>query len=241
MKNNRNRSFCLLLSLFVLLISVQIVSANPIECSGGNVTVTVSVPGNLTDFRCLTVPNAERAPDGQPLTNAKFQGAAIVFEQLRTMNPLQPELNVMPITGLSQLNPEIYVKAEELSTLINSVNTNGIDAVSGDVPVLPVQEKSQLFSRLLAVLQFQGGVGIRFLTAFGDAGSAVSNGNLLYGFQGLTVDGKSYVSVLFPIQHANFTDQTMSPREYNWAALPDDGWTPRIADLDKIIESIVIR
>ena len=73
---------------------------------------------------------------------------SVVFNQLRTANPISPELTVFPVSGLSAVNSEIYQKAVDLTALINSVTTNGIAAITGDVPVLPLQEKPQLMSAL---------------------------------------------------------------------------------------------
>lgn len=238
------KQFSIFLSVLAGMLAIMSPAAaqnGATECGNGTVTVAFTAPGNLTDFTCLTVPTAERAPDGQPLTAAKLESAAVVFNQLRTANPISPELTVFPVSGLSAVNPEIYQKAVDLTALINSVATNGIAAVTGDIPVLPLQEKPQLMSALPTVLTPQGINGLRFLTAFDDASAGVTNNNIVYAFQGLSVDGRNIVSVLFPIQHSALTAPATAPREYNWAALPEDGWTPRLSDLDEIIKSITLR
>ena len=88
-------------SIFIALILVVTAgqaafaqSDGIVECSNGMVTIGFTAPSNLTSFNCLTVPASERAADGQPLTTAKLQSAAIVFDQLRTTNPISPEMTV---------------------------------------------------------------------------------------------------------------------------------------------------
>lgn len=216
-------------------------SEGVVECSNGMVTIAFTAPSNLTSFTCLTVPTFERAADGQPLTTAKLQSAAIVFDQLRTTNPLSPEMTVFPISGLNAINPEIYQKAVDLNTSLNTVSAQGLAALTGNLPVLPIQEKTQLMSVELKSLNPQGIVGIRFLTAFDDAATGVTSTNLVYAFQGVTADSGNYISVLFPITHSALTAPIANPTEYNWSALPEDGWTPRLSDLDQIMESITVR
>lgn len=235
-------------SIFIALILVVTAgqaafaqSDGIVECSNGMVTIGFTAPSNLTSFNCLTVPASERAADGQPLTTAKLQSAAIVFDQLRTTNPISPEMTVYPISGLNAINPEIYQKAVDLNTSLNTVSTQGIAALTGNLPVLPIQEKTQLMSAEKKTLAPQGIVGVRFLTAFDDAATGVTGTNLVYAFQGITADSTNYISVLFPITHSMLTAPVPNPAEYNWAALPEDGWTPRLSDLDQIIESITVR
>lgn len=237
----KNRTMIFLIAL-TLLLSVSIASAQngKVECSNGKVGIGFSAPSNLDAFTCLTVPNGERAADNQPMTTAKLESASIVFDQLRTGNSVSPEMSVFPVNGLSQLNPEIYQKAVDLTSLLNAVNTEGLAAIRSDIPVLPLHEKAQLMSADAKILQANGIVGLRFLTAFDDAATGVTNNNILYAFQGISTDGRNIISVLFPIQHNMLTAPATSPREYNWAALPEDGWTPRITELDRIIESIYI-
>lgn len=241
-----NRSFYAAILIALILIvgagsSALAQSEGVVECSNGIVTIGFTAPSNLSAFTCLTVPTSERAEDGKPLTTAKLQSAAIVFDQLRTTNPLSPEMSVFPVSGLSAINTEIYQKAVDLNTSLNTVNTQGLAALSGDLPVLPIQEKTQLMSAEMKTLAPQGIVGIRFLTAFDEAAIGVTNTNLVYAFQGITTDSANYVSVLFPISHAALTAPVANPREYNWSALPEDGWTPRLSELDKIVESITVR
>ncbi len=238
-----NRRTILILLALLLILSVTAVSAQngKVECSNGKVTIGFSAPVNLDAFTCLTAPDGERAADNQPITTAKLESATIVFDQLRTANSVPPEMTVFPVNGLSQLNPEIYQKAVDLTSLLNTVNTEGLAAVKGDIPVLPPHEKPQLMSADAKILQAQGIVGLRFLTAFDDAAAGVANNNLLYAFQGISTDGRNIISVLFPIQHSAVTAPATSPKEYNWSALPEDGWTPRITELDRIIESIYVR
>ena len=238
----KKRTIFILLALTLALGAAAVSAQNgKIECTNGKVTIGFSAPANLDAFTCLTVPNGERAADKEPVTTAKLESATIVFDQLRTANSVSPEMSVFPVAGLSQLNPEIYQKAVDLTGLMNTVNTSGLAAITGDIPVLPLHEKTQLLSAEAKIIQAQGIVGLRFLTAFDDAAAGANNNNLLYAFQGVSTDGRNIVSVLFPIQHSALTAPAASPREYNWAALPEDGWTPRIAELDRIVESIYVR
>ena len=70
------KQFFIFLSVLAGMLAIMSPAAaqnGATECGNGTVTVAFTAPGNLTDFTCLTVPTAERAPDGQPLTAAKLE------------------------------------------------------------------------------------------------------------------------------------------------------------------------
>lgn len=72
---------------------------------------------------------------------------------------------------------------------------------AGNLPMLPVVTASQILRAQVQYLDFPGGSGIRYVTAAGLDVSPLSDSVLFYTFQGLTSDGKYYVSAFFPITH----------------------------------------
>lgn len=71
------------------------------------------------------------------------------------------------------------------------------------LPFLPDQKAAQVFHAAEKILPFQNGTGIRYITLYSQAAfPAVDNQHLFYTFQGLTGDGKYYVSVTLPVHLA---------------------------------------
>ncbi|MDQ3700234.1 MAG: hypothetical protein M3442_04845, partial [Chloroflexota bacterium] len=54
--------------------------------------------------------------------------------------------------------------------------------------------------RLTAYLDFPGGSGIALVTAYGQVVSPLTRDRTLYTFQGLTQDGQSYISLVWPVE-----------------------------------------
>ena len=50
-------------------------------------------------------------------------------------------------------------------------------------------------------LKFENGSGVRYLTMYGQGFAPINNHDLFYSFQGLTADGRYWVSVIMPVNH----------------------------------------
>jgi hypothetical protein len=110
------------------------------------------------------------------------------------------------------------------------------------------------------ILEFAGGKGIRYLSYYSQGPSPVLDGRIFYTFQGLTNDGKFYVSALFPVHTGIFPEEALpcsacaDPNDNpipEWTTLlgtqitqlnaqPGNGFTPSLAALDEVVKSIRI-
>jgi hypothetical protein len=70
------------------------------------------------------------------------------------------------------------------------------------IPFLPLLNAAQDLQAQVTYLDFDGGSGVRFITHYGQEPRPYVNDELLYTFQGLSADGRYYVSVTFPINAA---------------------------------------
>ena len=127
-----------------------------------------------------------------------------------------------------------------------------------DLPFLPIWPAAQLFSAQVSYFDFQNGSGIRFLTMFGQDIYPVDNTNLFYTYQGITHDGKYYISAIMPITLTGLPDDgsEMIGDDYsefynNWDTClantmrflgeqPLETYNPSIQLLDQMIASILI-
>lgn len=224
----------------ILLISAKVVSAQEprVSCTNMTNTITMTVPS--ANAKCLTVLNNERAADGKPLSEARISSAAIVINDFVQAGKADPEVTVYSTSGLSGVNSEIYAVATSLTTLINEINQNGgAVTLNGALPFLPYQDKTQLFTALPSSINFENGMGVRAITAYGDSGASVSNDSLLYTVQAMSLDGTKYLSAVIPLRNSQITGPVDSTT-FDWNALPADSWSPSLSKLDEYIRSIVI-
>jgi hypothetical protein len=102
------------------------------------------------------------------------------------------------------------------------------------------------------VLPFSSGNGIRFLTQYSQFADPINNHEVFYTYQGLTSDGKYWISATLPISNPLLpADGTNPPNTQNWDsylaamatqlnAQPPESYSPTITMLDALIASISI-
>lgn len=127
-----------------------------------------------------------------------------------------------------------------------------------EMPFLALWPAAQLFSAQVSYFDFQYGSGIRFLTMFGQDIYPVDNTNLFYTYQGITQDGKYYISAIIPITLTGLPDDgsVLIGDDYsefydNWDSYLAnvlrfqgeqslDSFNPSLHLLDEMITSILI-
>jgi hypothetical protein len=122
------------------------------------------------------------------------------------------------------------------------------------LPFLPWLNSSQAFCAQTAYIEFDGGAGIRYLTAFLQE-AAISDSQVFYTFQGVTDDGRYYFAAVLPLATEVFAEEggaelgPIGPEEWKaflaqgvrgLNAQPGDGFVPTLATLDEIVASIRI-
>lgn len=135
----------------------------------------------------------------------------------------------------------------------------------GQMPFLPLVEACMAFTAHYRYLNFKNGKGIFFLTQWDRETTQINNGWLEYCFQGISDDGKYYVSARFPVA-APFLPDGQEPEVVAWneknyllshksekylsyllpvkqklEALPDEKYQPRLNSLEQLIRSFEIR
>jgi hypothetical protein len=128
------------------------------------------------------------------------------------------------------------------------------------LPFLPWINAKQVFCAQPQIIEFADGKGVRYLSYYSQGLDPVVEQNVFYTFQGVTEDGKFYVSALFPIQTGIFPTEPPAcskcsdpnydfPSEWKDAVTkqlnqlnsqPQDQFTPSLEKLDELIRSIQI-
>ena len=75
----------------------------------------------------------------------------------------------------------------------------GRDYLKTRMPFVPMYDVGEMFRARVTYLDFRGGRGVAFVTQYVNEDTTASNQALTYVFQGLTDDGRFYVSAAFPV------------------------------------------
>ena len=90
----------------------------------------------------------------------------------------------------------------EIMDELNSILANPSGPLPDNLPFLPFVNAGQVFHAQMQVVNFQNGSGIRYLTQFDQAPLPINNQEMFYTYQGLSQDGKYFISATFPVSAA---------------------------------------
>ncbi len=210
-----------------------------------------------------TLPAAAPDPDGEPVmvypAHRQVTFAGYPLED-KYFEPLMRVFPVEEFAAMSEGTAASVTRMQELLEL-------QVLAEGDSIPLLPDHNMDQVFKAQERFINFENGSGVRWLTELAQDSAAVNNHDLFYSFQGLTRDGKYWVSVMLPLNAAYLqetSDATEVPQggltypaagspnleaeleEYYRLMLlllnntPDAGFTPALGCLDALIQSISI-
>ena len=209
-------------------------------------------PALASGFNCQTVPELS---GGGPAVNPEYTELSLQGYILsdRFFTPKIAVFSVQKYTGLAPdvVSPRVAV----LQSLIG-----GGPVSDSELPLLPIFEAGQEFHTLYQVIPFANGGGIRYLSEYAQNYDPINNHDMIYTFQGLTSDGKYWVSAILPISNPILpVDGTNPPNGQSWDdfgnnfakyvadittqlnAQPPKNYSPTITMLDALVTSIRIQ
>ena len=176
------------------------------------------------------------------------------------------EISIFSVEGYSDVDPNVIAGVlPELKNLMDggaavcypAAEWQPVIDGSEELPILPGEDAGQELCTRYATVHVPWGTGIRFLFAEGQGTNTVSNRELGYAYQGLTTDGRYWVSAVFGVTHPSLPaapddsilGSTQQEVDANWAAYitgisanldsaPASSFTPSIDNLDFLISSI---
>jgi hypothetical protein len=165
----------------------------------------------------------------------------------------EPSISIYPVDDFVALAPDVATSVDKLQTLLVSR-----PVAPGDIPFLPIQNAAQFMQAQVSYIDFQNGSGVRFLTQYGQGYWPINNHDMFYCFQGLTADGKYYISAVLPASYpdlpATGDDYTgsMDDLNNNWAGYISDmveqlngydaaSFTPGLDKLDAMFASLKVK
>jgi hypothetical protein len=166
----------------------------------------------------------------------------------------EPKIRVYPVEEYRIINPSAASIVDALQQTL--IDKPGGSAMS-NLPFLPMWNAAQMFSANVEYIDFQNGSGLRYLTMFGQAIYPIDNMNLFYTFQGITDDGRYYISAVLPVINGGLPNDGASLLDdyegfiENWdnylaetltwlEEQPSQNFLPNLEDLDTMMSSFVI-
>ena len=164
-----------------------------------------------------------------------------------------PVIQVYPVEDYRRLSA---LADETLDTLASFLAEK--PAAAEQIPLLPMINAVQIMRSNVAYVEFQNGSGVRFLTQYDQYPAPINNQEMFYAFQGLTSDGRYFVSAILPVNHPSLpmnADElsipelekiAMNANNYygmisaDLSAQSDGSFIPDLGKLDAMIASLVI-
>lgn len=117
-------------------------------------------------------------------------GKAPAFADYRT-----PQVNVYRTEDWTKLDPATARTVQALKDLLAAKPAD----FGKELPLVPPVAAQQVFHAQTKYIDFQNGTGVGFVSYYAQGLSPVLANQIFYTFQGLTNDGKYYVTVFYPI------------------------------------------
>jgi hypothetical protein len=175
-----------------------------------------------------------------------------LYRQTVNLNTV-PQILIFETGAFGTLSPLAAERIAELGDLLRERP----DAIVSEIPILPIPNGAQMLRAQVEYLEFSQGSGVRFVTQYAQETRHVNNQEVFYTFQGLSDDGRYYVSAFFPVTSSvlpaancakpdcNDAPQRPEDTDVTGASLaldasPPADFAPDLAVLDAVIRSIRI-
>jgi hypothetical protein len=112
-----------------------------------------------------------------------------------------PEIRIYPIAEFRKIlaiSPYLQTFDTEIRSLQTLLRKKPA-SWQGEIPYLPYVDATQSFHTHLKYIKFKGGQGVGSVVRYDTERTLVQDRQLAYTFQGITNDGRHYISATFPI------------------------------------------
>lgn len=189
-------------------------STTPLQVAYNNVQITylpalAAVLGTTLSVTTVSAYNADPTLDPNELNPVYDRWGFGV----RTVDNLYdwPTLAIYPVTKVEVLDA---TNKNAIDAVIGFLKTKPDPTILDHIPVYPLAMAGQVVHAQHRIVNFNGGIGFRFVAAYASDVSPITNDRgLRYQFIGLTNDGRSFLSFAVPI--------TTAALNGNDAAFPD--------------------
>jgi len=215
-------------------------------------------PSLGSDYECEAVPESSSSVIPMDIFIYPAHTELTIYDYPLTQTQAITMIYIYPVERFSELLPDVLPPSvADLNSLITG------DALSSRaLPFLPPMPLIQVFFSHEAVISFNGGQGVRYITQYNEINNTINNKAIFYTFQGLTEDGMYWVAVTLPISNPILPSNNSFPpppegyTEETWAqnydayvdqvkneleAQAPDSFFPTLTILDNLVRSISVR
>lgn len=217
--------------------------------------VSFSFDSSLAKSAQGTVLAARPVEQSPGLGGGAPQGVQFVFDNQTLPNffdPTKSQVYVYPVAGLKALDPSVAKNVEALQQILD----DGTVDADAQIPVFPLIPASQVFHAQPHIIDFVNGTGVSFITYYAQDASPLRPAQVFWTFQGITLDGKYFVSAFWNIGSPGLPPETpaISGQDYDAFVkqykdyidnivktlnrLPPAGFTPNLSLLENMARSI---
>ena len=186
----------------------QEASQNPTQPSGIPVSfqnINFTIPDGLaTGAQSEIVPRTEYTEDAPYWSVAPEYTRFLLSRTDSFPSNFDFEINIIPAEEYMQMSE---VAAEQIPLLQQKLAENNLT----EVTILPPFNAGLVIDTQIARVDFPNGSGIRSIQQYHQAPVPITNDFLIYSFQGITNDGKYYISVIAPIRVPFLIDASYNP------------------------------
>lgn len=186
----------------------QEAAQNPTQPSGIPVSfqnINFTIPDGLaTGAQSEIVPRTEYTEDAPYWSVAPEYTRFLLSRTDSFPSNFDFEINIIPAEEYKQMSE---VAAEQIPLLQQKLAENNLT----EVTVLPPFNAGLVIDTQNARVDFPSGSGIRSIQQYHQAPVPITNDFLIYSFQGITNDGKYYISVIAPIRVPFLIDASYNP------------------------------
>ncbi len=156
---------------------------------------------NATVVPACVLRQASDKPDCAAPKHLAF--TLVGFESPQSENSFysSPNIRIYPIAEFRKVlatSPYLQTFDTEVRSLQSLLSQKPI-SWQGKIPYLPYVDATQSFHAHLKYIKFKGGQGVGSVVRYDTENSLVQDRQLAYTFQGITNDGRCYISATFPI------------------------------------------
>jgi hypothetical protein len=236
---------CLITSLLSLTPSSAAQKSTAAAASVSKLTVTFDGGQLAKKLNIKIIPKIANSIDDAPFMNGEPEHLRISFDNDKVTDNFewQRQILIYPLAPYSQLfkgkeRVEFDKTVGSLKSIVQKRSAAGVK----ELPMLPAIESYEVFHSHVKILDYKGGTCVAFITCYAQDEAPFKNGDFFYSYQGLSSDGKYYISLTYPVKAKALKDNTPLKAGIKLLTnLPDKEFTPSLSEIDKMIESISIK
>jgi hypothetical protein len=220
-------------------------SKTPTNLAVEKLTVSLDTTGIAKSTRVDYIKTSPNHSDEPPFMNGEPEHLRVTFDNDKLndyTDYLQRQLLIYPVQPYAALfHGKEKVAFDKVISQLKAIIATKSEKGMKQIPMLPSADASEVFHNHVQYLPFKQGSGIAFLTCYMQEQDPVKNGDFFYTYQGLTSDGKYYLSFLCPLKAPKLAvTSTLKKSVENLNKLSATEFQPSLNAINRAIESISI-